>query len=359
MSKDLFDAVYGCIIGGAVGDSLGAPTEGMYYNEIRDKYGRLEEMLPNTIYYTNGKPGSVTDDTTLRHYMCYCIVQKGGRITPDDWAQVWIDKINLDRLWANDVMVGQALKWGVSPWESGHAGIQSGCASMAITPIGIINAGNPEKAYHDAMNIAGVNNQRDDRHFAASLAAGNAAAFIPGATIDSVIEAMNSYATDLVKRAMELTMELATTSDTVLEFTKKFYDKLLDWTWTIRPGHWDKNHFFSGHSREFVPVVPALVYLCKEDVNESIIEGANFGRDCDTISSLCGTIAGTLQGASAIRPEWIDIVEQDNADLFEELEGDPKANFRSMSERLVTALQNTRTQMTQECDNLDQVLRQA
>ena len=43
----LFNKVYGSVIGGAIGDSLGAPIEGWQYNEIRQKYGRLTELISN------------------------------------------------------------------------------------------------------------------------------------------------------------------------------------------------------------------------------------------------------------------------------------------------------------------------
>jgi hypothetical protein len=35
----------------------------------------------------------------------------------------------------------------------------------------------------------------------------------------------------LVKRAVELTMDLAYTSQTIDEFAAQYYDKMLDWTW--------------------------------------------------------------------------------------------------------------------------------
>lgn len=55
---------------------------------------------------------------------------------------------------------------------------------------------------------------------------------------------------------------------------------MLDWTWPLPQGDWKKERYFCGHSREFVRVVPALLYLTKGDVNQRVIEGANFGRDC-------------------------------------------------------------------------------
>jgi len=64
------------------------------------------------------------------------------------------------------------------------------------------------------------------------------------------------------------------------------------------------------------------LYLCKGDVTQSMIEAASFGRDCDTTASMAGSIAGAMQGASAIRPDWIQTVEEANRDFFQEVEGD-------------------------------------
>ena len=340
MAKDILDAVYGCLIGGAVGDALGGPIEGWYYDEIKQKYGRLDRFID----YWN-KAGQVTDDTTMRHIMCLAIARKAGRITPDDFAQALIEKLNPKRVWVNEHMMLIKLKQGMNPWDTGRGAIPSGCASMCIAPVGIINAGNPAQAYQDGFNISQINEEDIDRDLSATLAAANAAAFIPGATVESVIEAMFQYSSFKAKRALELTMDLAYSSSSVDEFAAKFYAKMLDWTWPQE--NWKKDRFFSGSSIEFVPVIPALMYLCKGDPNKSIIEGANFGRDCDTIGSLVGNLVGILHGASAIRKDWIDECEKANEDMFEEMEGSKDANFYSMAVRLVEALKKER-QCTQE-----------
>lgn len=46
MATDILDAVYGCLIAGAIGDALGAPVEGLYWTEIREKYGKVTELMP-------------------------------------------------------------------------------------------------------------------------------------------------------------------------------------------------------------------------------------------------------------------------------------------------------------------------
>ena len=89
---------------------------------------------------------------------------------------------------------------------------------------------------------------------------------------------------------------------------------------------------------ELVPITMAILYLCRGDVNRSMIEAASFGRDCDTTASMAGCLTGAMQGASAIRQDWIETVERANQDFFVEVDGDPEANFHSMARRLVSAL---------------------
>lgn len=125
MARDILDAVYGCLIGGAIGDALGAPVEGWYYTDIRDKYGKMEELIPSHIGNTGsgygasrgqpGAPGAITDDTTLRHYMCLAIVRKRGRITPDDFAEILLEKMNPNRFWLNERMMLDKLRTGMNP----------------------------------------------------------------------------------------------------------------------------------------------------------------------------------------------------------------------------------------------------
>jgi ADP-ribosylglycohydrolase len=361
LAKDILDAVYGCLIGGAVGDALGAPLEGLYYTDIREKYGKLKDFIPS--YQGNtGKPrgqpgiqGVVTDDTTLRHYMCYAIVKKGGRITPDDFAKVLLEKkMNPNRLWSNEKITLMKLQVGMNPWETGRGNPPAGCAVMAIAPIGIINAGDPSQAYQDASNIASINQEGVNRDAAATVAAGVAAAFLPGATVESILETMMEHSADIVRRAIVLTMDLAHRSSSVDEFAEKFYSEMLDWTWPAL--NWNKDRFFSASSLEIVPASMAILYLCNGDTNQSIIEGANFGRDCDTIGSLCGCLAGAMNGASSIREDWICDCEKANEDLFEELEGDRGANFLSMAKRLIEALENEERKTLERGKMLERIL---
>ena len=218
----------------------------------------------------------------------------------------------------------------------------NGAAAMAIAPIGIINAGAPGQAYQDGFLIASVTQDGVDRDAAAVVAAAVAAAFAPNATVDGVIDAALSCGSFLIRRFVSLAIDLAKETRDIDAFTKQFYESLL-YRHSPQPPHkgeWKHDHFFSGSSLEMVPAALALFYLCDGDVNRCIIEGANFGRDNDTIASVAANIAGAMKGASEIRPNWIATVESANADFFQELEGDRGLNFLEMAKRLVKALQN-------------------
>ena len=65
MASDLLDAVYGSLIGGAIGDALGAPVENWHYTDVRREHGRLTEFLPQPARSRDGAPGQITDDTTV------------------------------------------------------------------------------------------------------------------------------------------------------------------------------------------------------------------------------------------------------------------------------------------------------
>ncbi len=357
MSRDIRDAVYGCVIGGAIGDALGAPVEGWNWRDIRREHGRLEEFQPFDAGYAKGA-GHVTDDTYLRHLLCMAIVRAGGRPTPDDFAAVLKEKMNPARLWVNEGLVLKKIRQGMNPWwETGRGAIPAGCATMMIAPVGIINAADPAQAYQDAFCIAGINQEGLNRTFAATFAAAVAAAFAPGATPGSVVETMLAHSDWLAYRYLATALEMARSCDRPEEFVEQFYSShLIDLGWPS--GQWDLSspRYFSGNSREIVPAVAGIIHLCGDAPQEAIIEGANFGRDCDTIGSCCGSIVGAMHGASALRRDWIEQCEAANTDIFEELHGDGEENFAAMASHLTAGLLKERDRTQCRADELSELL---
>lgn len=354
-SRDFRSAVRGCIIGGALGDALGAATEGMYYPEIEHRFGRLETFQPCRQPYTNGTLGTVTDDTVMRSYLCFSIRERRGRITASEFADALLRKLDERRLWVNERIVRDRLAAGISPHLAGRGGIPCGCAVMHIAPIGVVNAGNPRQAADDARLIASVTSDGDNVDFAASFAAAQAAAFRSACTVEDLVDSAMEAGTDIVRRALTRTLALVRQCVSVDEFKRKFYERFLDWTWPLPPGAWTLEKDFSGESREFVPVVFALLTFFPDEAERAVLEAANFGRDCDTIASLVGNLAGTLHGEGAWRREWTDLCEEANRDLFEALYGDPSHGFSAMADDLVGAVDAERERLAAYLAALDAI----
>lgn len=341
MVKPITDRVYGCLIGGAIGDALGAPAEGLSYEQVRDRYGRLEEFEPYSHPFSDGEPGSVTDDSTLRQYIAFAIAKHEGRITADEYANVLRTRLSLERTWVPEEITLKKLLAGVDPRRTGRGNIPTATLTAAITPIGVVNACDPQTAYNDAFLVASVHHDGLERASAATVAAGVAEALSPDASLEDVLDTLYSHAPDVLRRGFELSLELADENDSMVAFTQRFYDELLDWRWP--PVEWDRDRYhagelISGRSIEILPAVVGILSICGDDPNRTLVEAVGFGRDSDTIASLAGGFVGALYGASALRSEWINQCEDANTDLFAELEGDPDADFRSMAERLVDAL---------------------
>lgn len=353
------DKVYGCLIGGAVGDALGRTTEGMMYWEIRKKYGVFTEMIDEG-FYKDGKAGEWTDDTTLSSYIVWKFIQKKARLTADDFADVILSKLDPNRFWVNEKLIKERLYWGVAPWDAGIGGIACGCAAMGIAPIGLMNASNPEQAYQDGMCIASVNSSGENRDMGAMFACSIASALKEEATIDNVIDDIYRHGNYIVKRAVELTMDLAAQSTDTDDFTERFYAKLADPFYPQPKGLWKKDRFFSANGREYVPVSYALIKLCGKDLTRAITAGANFGRDCDSIASLTGQIGGALYGGKSIRNDWITLVDKQNAPFLQELYSDTcVASMKDVSDRFYTAMKEAAAKEAVHYNRLFEILNNA
>ena len=356
MTDELEEKMYGCIIGGAIGDALGAVVEGSSYDRIRNEYGKIREFKPYDLPYSGGDPGMVTDDTVIRSHLCTAIDTQQGRITPDEYAAVLTTDLDTEDVWVPEEIVHKKLLLGMNPWTTGREQIPSSIMASAIQPVGAINAGNPRQAYQDAMNVASVHQDGTHRDSAATIAAGVAEAFAPDASLDTVLDTMRNYAPDILSRGIDLTVALARESDSCDDFAEAYYDELLDWRWPAE--RWSQEKYengllFSDTTLESVPIAFALLDLCGGDVEQSIVEAASFGRNCDAIASIAGSISGTLTGATAIPAEWVTQCETANEPLFD---ATGFTDFKDMADCLVSALEAEAEAVQTRTQELDTIL---
>jgi ADP-ribosylglycohydrolase len=291
-SNALYDRVLGCLLGGEIGDAMGAPAEGKTYLQVAEEFGEITNFS-----------GHGTDDSALKHILCDAIFAADGYPTADDWAAAWLRHEDLfinRRLFWTPVMNGfwKVRAEGALPRDAGRGNMASSSSAMCISPVGIINAGNPRQAALEAFDLASIIHHNFCRDAACAMAAAVAQALAPQATTEGVLDAAISYLppqSGVVMRSFIVeTLDLAREAGGYERFRERYYaERLL-------PG------IAIADSRETVPVALALFCLAEGDPRKTIIYGANFGRDADTIGSMAGAIAGALHGAAALPAEWIE-----------------------------------------------------
>ena len=322
MTAHLYDAIYGCLLGGAVGDAMGGATEMMSYQRIEEVFGTVQTLLERgataeTARFEPGAPaGQVTDDTRLRNLLCSSIIRAGGRVTADEWARTWLDEMEG---WFFTPVVNAYHKVFMNearPREAGRGNMGSNSTAMSIAPVGLVNACDPRQASLDAYNVAGLVHEGYARDAACAVAAAVAEAVRAEATVGSITRAACAYlaAGNDISARIESAVSLARTAGGYEGFRKAFYDTmLLPWPQKGLLGSKPPEGFYdTAEPRETVPAAFGLLALADGRFRESVVYAANFGRDADTLASIAGSIAGAYGGARAIPAEWIEQVEASN-----------------------------------------------
>jgi ADP-ribosylglycohydrolase len=304
-TERLYDRVLGCLYGGEIGDAMGAPAENKTYQEIIDAVGEITDFA-----------GYGTDDSAMKHILCDAIRRGKGYPTADTWAEEWLAQEDLfltRHLFWIPVMNGfwKIRGQGVVPREAGHGNMASSSSAMCISPMGIINAGNPRQAALETYDVASLIHHNFCRDAACGMAAAVAAALHPDATVTSVLEAAVAYlppqSARVMRDAIAGTLALARETPAYEAFRERYYaEKLL-------PG------IAFPDARETVPVSLALFQLAEGEPERAIIYGANFGHDADTIASMAGALAGAYAGVDAVPARWVDKVRAESPRAHEDV----------------------------------------
>ena len=307
MPTDLLtDKIYGCLMGGLIGDAMGAPTEGMHYEKIIEEYG------PDGV---TDFEGVGTDDTAIRGQLIDAIYKSDGHPTVDHFAQSFTDFKEQNRhLWFIPVRNAfHKYEQGLElPAYAGWGNMQSSSTAMAISPLGIINACNPRQAVLETLDVASFihhgGNSGYCRDAACSMAAAVAAAFDADATVESVVDAATRYLLPVsavaLKQAIAEALDLAAETGSYETFRERYY---ANYQRTVL-----------ADSMETIPATLAILTLAEGDPVRSITWSANFGRDADTIATMVGSIVGALHGASGLPSSWVAKVEANPAFSYQD-----------------------------------------
>lgn len=318
----LFDKIYACNAVAPVANSMGDITETLSWREIEEKFGFLDQLLPQDeplkvkkidrgpdwVYHPHHRPAGMTEDGQERHrLMCEAIIRKGGRITVDDLAQAWLDLIDPKKfgylLGPQDQVIYWSLHAGIPPSEVGRYATYPGFhgTTKMIQPLGLINACNPAQAASDALDVGRIKDVSGRTgnyalEVAAGMAAGIATAMQAGATVGSVIDAVLARLSTLPRAEVEQGLAWAKQHRDWKKLRELFDERYR--------GHPPSN------AVEVLSSSMGLFYLCDGDIKTGLLWSVNFGRDTDDRAYDVAGLSAALNGSAGIPKEWIDTIEQ-------------------------------------------------
>ena len=168
----LDDRILGSLIGAAVGDALGAPCECLHYQRILKEYGDFQGFADLVAVKAGWLPlGGVTDDTVLADLLIDTILENDGVLDAHLFAKQWEsfekpianpdggDPINrLNKMhWIERIPYLRNNLREINKRELGHGEANATNAVMYIGPVGLLCAGDPNKAAVMAADVTSVN----------------------------------------------------------------------------------------------------------------------------------------------------------------------------------------------------------
>lgn len=281
----------GALAGLAIGDSFGdagrKPENHLDYGMVTD--------------FTKGKSWS-TDDTEFALFTAKMLIDYKGNPTSADFEEGWksyiITQDEFPRGGASEKEAAANLKKGLHAPYTGiyNAYAMSDGAAMRVPPIGILCAGDMERAAELARIDSEVSHSREGVWAAQAVAAAVAAAMVD-ATDNEIIEvALNYIPKDTwLYYNFHLMLDL---------LDKGNYEFMNCWM----PLHEELRCEYKAAVAETVVQAFGVFLLAKGDFRRGMFLGGNFGRDADTLSAIVGSLLGARGGASSIPEGWIDKV---------------------------------------------------
>ncbi|MBV2356995.1 ADP-ribosylglycohydrolase family protein [Streptomyces sp. J2-1] len=326
------------LAGAAVGDALGGPVEGWSPEQIAARHGgRVHGIVgpwhgddwrtarPIAPYHKGD--GHVTDDTLMTHALVrvYARVRDhldayavADHLVPDLMTEPrWIPELEaealpLQRIFLAEKWLVARLAYGhVDPREAGSGNIVNCGAAMYMAPVGLVNAGNPAGAYAEALDVSGAHQSSYGREAAGVFAAAVAAAATPGATPESVVAACLALAKDGTRTAVERVCETAVRYDDVESALVPLREAVAPYD-TVGPDYrapsLGARRPSRLHSIEELPVALGMLLVAGGDYRQAVLGSVNYGRDCDSIATMAGALAGAL--GSPPPEEWTTAVAE-------------------------------------------------
>jgi ADP-ribosyl-[dinitrogen reductase] hydrolase len=296
----LRDRFAGCLLGGAIGDALGMPAEGLAREQIRATWGALDRFAdpaPDSLCRTL-RAGQYTDDTQLALLLAESLIERGAA-DPEDFGR---RVAQWHRTGAHDgrgpgvtsLRAAGNLARGVSWEEAGIFAAGNGTA-MRAAPLGLWLCDDFE-----ALRRAAGENARVTHTDPLAIAGSEAVAY----AIARLAGTETPEALDCAAFVADIAAFVAPTSERMARAIRHVADLL------ARP--LEEGFAATGTGGFVLETVPAalLAFLRSPgDFAGAVLAAANTEGDPDTLACITGNLSGALLGAGRLPPEWRTGVE--------------------------------------------------
>ncbi|MFL5302207.1 MAG: ADP-ribosylglycohydrolase family protein [Anaeromyxobacteraceae bacterium] len=308
--------VRGCLLGGAVGDALGAAVEFDDLPRIRRRFGPagLADYAP-----AYGREGAITDDTQMTLFTAEGLIRalhrfegrgiasapgavhraylrwldtQGGATPVSHFANGWLyshKELHERRAPGNTCL--SALRTGRMGTQREPLNDSKGCGgAMRIAPAGLISANDP---FQLGCDLAAITHGHPSGYLAAGFLAQLLHELAAGAPLQEAVKAAQSILArapaheetlTAVKRAVALAKKGKVTPEVI-------------------------ESLGGGWVAEEAVAIGLFSALVARDFEHGVLLAVNHGGDSDSTGSIAGNILGLVQGEAGIPARWLERLE--------------------------------------------------
>ncbi|GAB2884755.1 ADP-ribosylglycohydrolase family protein [Streptomyces mayteni] len=318
--QDFRSRVRGCLLGGAVGDALGAGVEFESIEAIRERHGAegVDDYVP-----AYGRRGAITDDTQMTLFTVDGLIRAhvrrdtGAWHPPTDVHAAYRRWYVTQHAWGPDERhAGDGWlareEWLYARRAPGRACLSGlgdatmgtverpknpdskGCGTvMRSAPFGLLVGWEPQLVFQLAVECAA----QTHGHPTGMLAAGAFAAIVHGLVRGDDLDAA-------IQKAL---VQLATRPG-----HEETTDALKRALGAVRQGLPSPERIASlgeGWVAEEALAIGVYCALVAQDMRHGLLLAVNHGGDSDSTGSICGNLLGALHGETALPPAWVAELE--------------------------------------------------
>ncbi len=342
INKRTIEHFKGCIIGGAIGDALGAPIEFISIDQIHSNFGHHGLTDYSEAY---GRKGAITDDTQMTLFTAEgLILSKVRKESQGDEGVIsavyhallrWLytQETNLqDTLIQNHgtCSIVDGVLTGYQELFSSRAPGNSCLSALKSGRMGTIESSiNDSKGCGGIMRIAPVGLAYNDAEKAFKIGCGCAAithghptGYLSSGTLAALISML--FSGDSLTGAIDESIRILKNKKNNRE-TLQAIEKAMAMLGKASPGPYVIEDIGAGWvAQEALAISIYCALVAGDDFKKGVLLSVNHSGDSDSTGSITGNILGALYGVDILPESWVinlelkDLIQETAGDLFEQ-----------------------------------------